>query len=99
MDRFDEVVNDIKGAWVATHKTVKEVKYEYSDYFFKTDRSDLCVIWKEKNPERIAKQIHDLIVEMAKLGHEARLHFIETPYDSDGMYMIEAIVNYTERYD
>lgn len=99
MDRFDEVVNQVKGAWVATHKTVKEVEYEYNDFFYKTNLSELLVTWKEKNPERIAKQIRDLIFEMEKLGHTAVLSGVEPPWDETEPYTIFVRITYTERFD
>jgi hypothetical protein len=99
MERFDEVVNDIKGAWVATHKTVKEVEYTYEDYFYKTNLSTMMVIWKEKNPERLAKQIHDLIFEMEKLGHTAVLSGVDAPWGENDSYNVFVRVTYTERFD
>ena len=100
MERFDEVVNDIKGAWVATHKTVKDVEYEYEDFFYKTKLSSMMVTWREKNPERLAKQIDDLIVEMEKLGHSAMLANIEPPFESiDDFYTVDVRITYKERFD
>lgn len=103
MDRFDEVVDQIKGAWLATHKTVKDVEYEYEDYFHKTALSSMMLTWREKNPERIAKQIRDLIVEMEKLKHTAVLSNIEPPYSfhdvEDEFYTIDVRITYTERFD
>lgn len=103
MMKFDTVVQDIKSYWLAAHKTVKEVKFEYARYYPAEKTSAIEVLWLEHNPERIAEQIHDLIEGGKKFGlqwgdKEYIMVFPPSEEFSETMYSCSAMLLYKEEF-